>query len=133
MSQAPQKSFAACVKVTRPGATISNAGYHGDRDRVPIPRLRWGVGLSSKITRTALCSCDSDRMVRLLRLTGMRARGSPRADYARFPYSELAKAFRMMQTTQDGMITPPIPFPRHDETVCRVSTNAGTDPAATAI
>jgi len=41
------KTFAACIRVTRPGGTISNIGYHGDGDSVPIPRLDWGVGIGT--------------------------------------------------------------------------------------
>jgi threonine dehydrogenase-like Zn-dependent dehydrogenase len=62
------KTFAACVSATRPGGTISNIGYHGDGDTVPIPRLDWGVGMSDKTIRTALCPGGSERMGRLLRL-----------------------------------------------------------------
>ena len=34
-------SFAGCVRATRPGGTISNVGYHGKGDVVPIPRIEW--------------------------------------------------------------------------------------------
>jgi threonine dehydrogenase-like Zn-dependent dehydrogenase len=39
-------SFQNAVKVTKPGGTISNVGYHGKGDFVGIPRLAWGVRLS---------------------------------------------------------------------------------------
>ena len=61
-------TFAACVSATRPGGTISNVGYHGDGETVPIPRLDWGVGMSDKTIRTALCPGGSERMGRLMRL-----------------------------------------------------------------
>ena len=62
------RTFAAAVSVTRPGGTISNVGYHGDGESVPIPRLAWGVGMSDKTIRTALCPGGAERMSRLLRL-----------------------------------------------------------------
>ena len=49
------QTFAACIKATRPGGTISNVGYHGDGESVPIPRLEWGVGMSDKTIRTGRC------------------------------------------------------------------------------
>ena len=98
------KSFAACVSVTRPGGTISNIGYHSDGESVPIPRLDWGVGMSDKTIRTALCPGGSERTGRLMRLieTG---RVDPLAlTTHRFPFKKIGKAFGMMQTKEHGMI-----------------------------
>jgi isopropanol dehydrogenase (NADP+) len=103
-------TFAACVSVTRPGGTISNVGYHGDGDNVPIPRLEWGVGMSDKTIRTALCPGGSERMGRLLRLIEAgRVDPLPLTTH-RFQFKEIEKAFRMMQTKEDGMIKPLISF-----------------------
>ena len=104
------KTFAACVSVTRPRGTISNVGYHGDGDSVPIPRDAWGVGMSDKTIRTALCPGGSERMSRLLRLieTG---RVDPLAlTIHRFAFKDIEKALKMMQTNEDGMIKPLISF-----------------------
>lgn len=104
------QTFAACVRVTRPGGTISNIGYHGDGDNVPIPRVEWGVGMSDKTIRTGLCPGGSERMGRLLRLIETQ-RVDPRAlTTHRFPFQDIDKAFRMMQTKEDGMIKPLITF-----------------------
>jgi len=56
------------VCATRPGGTISNVGYHGEGETVGIPRAEWGVGMSDKTIRTALCPGGSVRMERLMRL-----------------------------------------------------------------
>ncbi len=103
-------TFAACVKVTRPGGTISNVGYHGDGEAVPIPRAEWGVGMSDKTIRTALCPGGSERMGRLMGL--IRAgRVDPLAMTThRFKFADIKKAFTMMQTKEDGMIKPLITF-----------------------
>ena len=104
------RTFAACVSVTRPGGTISNVGYHGDGDTVPIPRLDWGVGMSDKVIRTALCPGGSERMSRLMRLIASgRVNPLPMTTH-RFKFSDIPKAFRMMQTKEDGMIKPLITF-----------------------
>ncbi len=104
------RTFAACVSVTRPGGTISNIGYHGDGESVPIPRLDWGVGMSDKTIRTALCPGGSERMARLLRLIEA-GRVDPLAMTThRFAFKDIERAFRMMQTKEDGMIKPLISF-----------------------
>ena len=105
-----QQTLEACVRVTRPGGTISNIGYHGHGDYVQIPRMEWGVGMSDKVIRTALCPGGRERMRRLLRLleTG---RVDPSAMTShRFPFEQVEKAFHMMETKEDGMIKPLILF-----------------------
>jgi threonine dehydrogenase-like Zn-dependent dehydrogenase len=98
------------VSATRPGGTISDVGYHGDGDSVPIPRLGWGVGMSDKTIRTALCPGGSERMGRLLRLIES-GRVDPLAlTTHRFPFTDIERAFKMMQTKQDGMVKPLITF-----------------------
>ena len=103
-------TFANCVRATRPGGTISNVGYHGDGDVVGIPRGEWGVGMSDKTIRTALCPGGAMRMQRLMRLvqTG-RIDPLPLTTH-RFSFEDVATAFRMMQTKEDGMVKPLLSF-----------------------
>lgn len=105
-----EKTFDACIKVTRPGGTISNIGYHGHGDYVPIPRMEWGVGMSDKVIRTALCPGGSERMKRLMRLIQKGKVDPTPMTTHRFLFDEVEKAFRMMQTKEDGMIKPLIIF-----------------------
>ncbi len=105
-----QATFEACVRVTRPGGTISNVGYFGKGDYVQIPRLAWGVGMSDKTIRTALCPGGSERMSRLMRLIS-NGRVDPRPMTThRFQFKEIEKAFHMMQNKEDGIIKPLILF-----------------------
>ncbi len=103
-------TFQNCIRVTRPGGTISNVGYHGDGDFVHIPRTDWGVGMSDQSIRTALCPGGSQRMHRLMRLiqTG-RVDPLPMTTH-RFRFDEIENAFHMMETKADGMIKPLITF-----------------------
>jgi threonine dehydrogenase-like Zn-dependent dehydrogenase len=103
-------TFAACVSATRPGGTISNVGYHGDGDTVPIPRLDWGVGMSDKTIRTALCPGGTERMARLMRLIQSKRVDPLPMTTHRFKFADIEKAFRMMRTKEDGMIKPLITF-----------------------
>ncbi|MCS5695036.1 NAD(P)-dependent alcohol dehydrogenase [Desulfofundulus thermocisternus] len=105
-----QETFENCIKVTRPGGTISNIGYHGEGDHIKIPRLAWGVGMSDKTIRTGLCPGGKERMKRLLRLieTG-RIDPTPLTTH-RFKFEEVEKAFHLMATKEDGIIKPLILF-----------------------
>jgi threonine dehydrogenase-like Zn-dependent dehydrogenase len=105
-----QTTFEACINVTRPGGTISVIGYFGEGDYVNIPRLGWGVGMSDKTIRTGLCPGGRVRMERLLRLIrNNRIDPSPLTSHT-FRFDEIEKAFRMMETKEDGIIKPLILF-----------------------
>ncbi|PIE61012.1 MAG: alcohol dehydrogenase [Desulfobacterales bacterium] len=105
-----QITFENCVKATRPGGTISNAGYHGDGDYVKIPRAEWGVGMADKTIRTGLCPGGSERMGRLLRLL-QRNRIDPTAMTThRFPFDEIEKGYLLMKTKEDNVLKPLIEF-----------------------
>lgn len=105
-----QAAFEACIHVTRPGGTISNIGYHGKGDYVKIPRLAWGVGMSDKTIRTALCPGGSERMSRLMQLIRRRRVDPTRMTTHRFQFREIEKAFHMMQHKEDNIIKPLILF-----------------------
>ena len=105
-----QETFEGCVKVTRPGGTISVIGYFGKGDYVMIPRTDWGVGMSDKTIKTGLCPGGKERMRRLLRLieTG-RVDPIPMTTHT-FKFDEIEKAYHMMETKEDGIIKPIIVF-----------------------
>jgi threonine dehydrogenase-like Zn-dependent dehydrogenase len=103
-------TFEACVRVTRPGGTVSNVGYHGHGDYVPLPRDAWGVGMGDKTIRTALCPGGAERMGRLIRLIeGGRVDPTPMTTH-HFPFDRVADAFELMRTKADGVIKPLIRF-----------------------
>lgn len=106
-----EESFENCIKATRPGGTISNVGYHGHGDLVGIPRAAWGVGMSDKTIRTALCPGGRERMKRLLRLIqSKRVDPTPMTTH-RFTFDQIDRAFEMMKTKADEIIKPLITFP----------------------
>jgi isopropanol dehydrogenase (NADP+) len=104
------KVLAQCVKVTKPGGVISNAGYHGDGEFIEIPRVEWGVGMAEKDIVTGLCPGGHLRLTRLLRLleTG-RLDPTPMTTHT-FRFAEIEKAFHMMEKKEDGVIKPLIDF-----------------------
>ncbi|MFP4316754.1 MAG: NAD(P)-dependent alcohol dehydrogenase [Desulfovibrionales bacterium] len=105
-----QATFENCVKVTRPGGTISVAGYFGEGEYVKIPRLAWGVGMSDQTIRTGLCPGGKVRMERLLRLLERgRVNPEPMTTHT-FPFDEIERAFHLMETKGEGIIKPIIEF-----------------------
>jgi len=105
-----EKTFQDCIKVTRPGGTVSNIGYHGKDEFIGIPRQEWGVGMSDITIRTGLCPGGKVRMRRLLRLIETeRIDPTPMTTHT-FSFDELDKAFHMMETKEDEIIKPLIRF-----------------------
>jgi threonine dehydrogenase-like Zn-dependent dehydrogenase len=105
-----EQTFQNAIRVTKPGGTISNAGYHGKGDFVGIPRVDWGVGMAEKTIRTLLCPGVSLRMERMLRiLVGGRVDPRDMTTHT-FKFDQLERAFEMMDKKLDGIIKPLITF-----------------------
>jgi threonine dehydrogenase-like Zn-dependent dehydrogenase len=105
-----QTTFENCVKVTRPGGTISNIGYFGHGDYVQIPRLDWGVGMAEKTIKTLLCPGGRERMGRLMRLIQSGRVDPTRLSTHHFKFAHVEKALEMMTTKADGILKPVIHF-----------------------
>jgi threonine dehydrogenase-like Zn-dependent dehydrogenase len=102
--------LANCVRVTKPGGLISNAGYHGKGEFVSIPREEWGVGMAEKDIITGLCPGGRLRMQRLLRLLeNGRVDPTPLTTHT-FAFNELDRAFHLMENKEEGIIKPLIDF-----------------------
>jgi threonine dehydrogenase-like Zn-dependent dehydrogenase len=103
-------TFQNAIKVTKPGGTISNVGYHGEGEFVHIPRLDWGVGMAEKTIRTGLCPGGRLRMERLLRLVEQGRVDPTLLTTHRFRFDDMPKAFEMMDKKLDSIIKPLILF-----------------------
>jgi isopropanol dehydrogenase (NADP+) len=106
------KVFRQCMMVIKPGGMVSNAGYHGEGEFIEIPREAWGVGMAEKDIATGLCPGGRLRISRLLRLLENRRLDPTLMTTHTFRFDEIEKAFRMMETKEDGMIKPLIDFQR---------------------
>jgi isopropanol dehydrogenase (NADP+) len=104
-------TFENCIKATKPGGVISNIGYHGEAgSNLQIPLPDFGLGMSDKKIRTALCPGGHERMTRLLRLIENGRVDPTLLTTHRFPFSEAAHAFHLMETKQDNVIKPLITY-----------------------
>ncbi len=105
-----EESFQSAVRVTRPGGTISNIGYHGNGDFVRIPRLDWGVGMAEKTITTGLCPGGRLRMERMLRLLENKRVEPTLMTTHTFRFKELERAFDVMDKKLNGVMKPLIIF-----------------------
>ncbi|MCK8825681.1 NAD(P)-dependent alcohol dehydrogenase [Fuchsiella alkaliacetigena] len=105
-----QITFENCIKVTRPGGTISNVGYHGKGEYLNIPRLDFGVGMGDKTIKTGLCPGGSERIKRLLRLIKNDRIDPTLLTTHEFTFDEIDKAFELMKNKEDNIIKPLITF-----------------------
>jgi threonine dehydrogenase-like Zn-dependent dehydrogenase len=103
-------TFENAIKVTKPGGTISNVGYHGVGECVCIQRLEWRVGMAQKTIKTTLCPGGRLRLMRLLRLLENKKIDPTRLTTHTFKFDEADKAFEIMDKKLDGVIKPIIKF-----------------------
>jgi len=104
-------TFENCIKATKPGGVISNVGFHGEAGNLlQIPLPEFGLGMGDKTIRTALCPGGRERLSRLLRLLEHgRIDPTPMTTH-RFPFSQVERAFHMMETKEDNIIKPLITY-----------------------
>jgi threonine dehydrogenase-like Zn-dependent dehydrogenase len=105
-------TFEACIRATRPGGVIANVGYHGEAggDALRIPLLDFGFGMADKTIRGVLCPGGRERMTRLLRLIETKRFDPTPMTTHRFPFTQVERAFRMMETKEENILKPLITY-----------------------
>lgn len=99
-----------CIKVTKPGGTVSNIGYHGHGEFLHIPRLDWGVGMSEVDIKNILCPGGRLRMMQLLRILENGRLDPTKMTTHTFPFDQIDRAFHVMEEKLEGVIKPLITF-----------------------
>jgi threonine dehydrogenase-like Zn-dependent dehydrogenase len=105
------QTFEACLRVTKAGGRVSNIGYHGENPApLQLPLDAFGLGMNDKSIHTGLCPGGNERMNRIFRLmrTG-RIDPTPMTTHT-FAFDDVATAFEMMTSKEDGIIKPLITF-----------------------
>ncbi|WP_433758311.1 NAD(P)-dependent alcohol dehydrogenase [Nocardia sp. CA-135398] len=97
-------TFQTAVKITKPGATISNVGYFGDGEFVRIPRVEWGVGMADKTIATGLCPGGRLRMERLLRVLESRRVDPTHMTTHEFAFDDMEQAFEVSDKKLDDVV-----------------------------
>ena len=99
-----------CIRVTKPGGTVSNVGYHGDGEFRHIPREEWGVGMAEIDIVTDLCPGGSLRIRRMLRMLKNDLVDPTKMTTHEFDFEEIETAFDLMDEKEDDIIKPLIHF-----------------------
>ncbi|MEU4493959.1 alcohol dehydrogenase catalytic domain-containing protein [Streptomyces sp. NPDC023998] len=104
-------TWEATFRVTKPGGRISNVGYHGDvNEPLKIPLEPFGYGMSDKQVYGGLNRGGRERLRRILRLMEHGNVDPTPMTTHEFGFDEIERAFRMMETKEDGIIKPLIRF-----------------------
>ena len=97
-----QATFEACLRVLRPGGTLSSLGVYSSDLRIPLDAFAAGIGDHRMIT--TLCPGGKERMRRL-----MAAVASGRADLRafvthRFTLDQIEDAYDLFSNQRDGVL-----------------------------
>jgi threonine dehydrogenase-like Zn-dependent dehydrogenase len=105
------QTWEAAIRVTKPGGRVSNVGYHGEvPEPLEVPLEPFGMGMADKQIYGGLCPGGRERLRRIFRLmeTG-KVDPTPMTTHE-FGFDEIERAFRMMESKEDGIIKPLIRF-----------------------
>ncbi|GAA1383273.1 NAD(P)-dependent alcohol dehydrogenase [Kitasatospora putterlickiae] len=103
-------TFQTCVRITKPGGTISNTGYFGEGEFVSIPRVEWGVGMADKTIATGLCPGGRLRMERLLRVLENKRLDPTHLTTHEFRFDEMERAFEVADKKLEDVVKVLITF-----------------------
>jgi threonine dehydrogenase-like Zn-dependent dehydrogenase len=103
-------TFQTCVKITKPGGTVSNTGYFGEGEFVRIPREEWGVGMADKTIATGLCPGGRLRMEQLLRVLEYKRLDPTLMTTHTFKFDDMERAFEVSDKKLDDVVKPLIVF-----------------------
>jgi alcohol dehydrogenase len=97
-----QQTFESCLRVLKPGGTLSSLGVYSGKLMLPVDAFAAGLGDHTLVT--TLCPGGKERMRRLLKVVG-----SERVDLKplvthRFPLSEIEQAYELFGAQRDGVL-----------------------------
>lgn len=103
-------TFESCVKVTKPGGTISIAGWFIHGDYINIPRVEYGNGIGDKTIIGSFVPGGRLVLERILRMIETGRIDPSKLTTHKFSFDEAEKAFDLMYTKKDNVIKPIVLF-----------------------
>jgi alcohol dehydrogenase len=97
-----QSTFEACLRVLRPGGTLSSLGVYS-KD-VTIPLSAFAAGLGDHTIITSLCPGGKERMRRLLNVVESGAVDLRALVTHRFRLDDIEKAYELFANQRDGVL-----------------------------
>jgi threonine dehydrogenase-like Zn-dependent dehydrogenase len=96
-----QETFEACLRVLRPGGTLSSLGVYSGKLTLPLDAFAAGLGDHTLVT--TLCPGGKERMRRLMNvLASGRADLRPLVTH-RFPLERIEEAYDLFAHQRDGV------------------------------
>jgi alcohol dehydrogenase len=97
-----QQTFESCLRVLKPGGTLSSLGVYSGKLTLPVDAFAAGLGDHTLVT--TLCPGGKERMRRLMNVVG-----SARVDLKplvthRFPLSQIEQAYELFGAQRDGVL-----------------------------
>ena len=97
-----QKTFENCLRVLKPGGTLSSLGVYSKGLTVPLDAFDAGLG-DHKIV-TTLCPGGKDRMRRLMSVVGSRRVDLKPMVTHRFKLADIIHAYELFSSQSDGVL-----------------------------
>jgi alcohol dehydrogenase len=97
-----QATFESCLRVLRPGGTLSSLGVYSGK--LGIPYDAFGAGLADYHIVTTLCPGGKERMLRLIDMVKCGRLDLRPLITHRFPLSEIQEAYRVFANRLDGVM-----------------------------
>jgi alcohol dehydrogenase len=97
-----QSTFESCLKVARPGGTVSSLGVYSGKLTIPLDALAAGLG-DHKIV-TSLCPGGKERMRRLMNVVSSGSADLLGLVTHRFKLAEIEKAYDLFASGRDGVL-----------------------------
>jgi alcohol dehydrogenase len=97
-----QKTFESCLRVLKPGGTLSSLGVYSKGINIPLEAFDAGLGDHTIIT--TLCPGGKDRMRRLMNIVGSgRIDLKPMVTH-RFKLKDIVHAYELFASQKDGVL-----------------------------
>ena len=97
-----QTTFESCLRVLRPGGTLSSLGVYSGKLTIPLDAFAAGIGDHKVVT--TLCPGGKERMRRLLNVVRSRAIDLRPLVTHRFPLDRIEQAYELFANQRDGVI-----------------------------
>jgi len=97
-----QDTFESCLRVVKPGGTVSSLGVYADDLRVPLEAFAAGLG-DRKIV-TTLCPGGSDRMRRMMDVIASGRVSTEALVTHRFKLDDIEGAYELFANQRDGVL-----------------------------
>jgi alcohol dehydrogenase len=97
-----QNTFESCLRVVKPGGTVSSLGVYSGKLTVPLETIAAGLG-DHKIV-TSLCPGGKERMRRLMNVVASGSVNLSGLVTHRFKLDEIEKAYELFASGRDGVL-----------------------------